>query len=162
LKWRTGVIVIRRVGGTLPFDCERVFDLAADIECYPQYLAGWVSARIQKRESNLCYVEQVVGFGPVRLQFASIAALHRPERIDVTSTDALFRHFSLSWLILPARPFGSCIGVAIEIEMKSRLLQRIVNQIVPGAVDDIVAAFEARAHRIYAGCSGQSPGIDIR
>ena len=146
----TLAIVIKRVGRTLPFDCGQVFDLAADIESYPQYFTGWVSARIQKRESNLCYVEQVVGFGPVRLRFASIAALYRPERIDVTSTDASFRHFSLSWLIVPARPSGCCISIAIEIELQSRLLQQIVNRLLPGAVDDIIAAFEARAHRIYA------------
>ena len=146
----TLAIVIKRVGRTLPFDCGQVFDLAADIESYPQYFTGWVSARIQKRESNLCYVEQVVGFGPVRLRFASIAALYRPERIDVTSTDASFRHFSLSWLIVPARPSGCCISIAIEIELQSRLLQQIVNRLLPGAVDDIIAAFEARAHRMYA------------
>jgi coenzyme Q-binding protein COQ10 len=146
----TLAIVIKRVGRTLPFDCGQVFDLAADIESYPQYFTGWVSARIQKRESNLCYVEQVVGFGPVRLRFASIAALYRPERIDVTSTDPSFRHFSLSWLIVPARPSGCCISIAIEIELQSRLLQQIVNRLLPGAVDDIIAAFEARAHRICA------------
>jgi coenzyme Q-binding protein COQ10 len=146
----TLAIVIKRVRRTLPFDCGQVFDLAADIESYPQYFTGWVSARIQKRESNLCYVEQVVGFGPVRLRFASIAALYRPERIDVTSTDASFRHFSLSWLIVPARPSGCCISIAIEIELQSRLLQQIVNRLLPGAVDDIIAAFEARAHRMYA------------
>ncbi len=140
----------------LPFDCEQVFDLAADIESYPQYLTGWVSARIQKRESNLCYVEQVVGFGPARLQFASIATLHRPERIDVTSADTSFRHFSLSWLIIPARPSGCCISIAIEIELRSRLLQHIVNQLLSSAVDDIIASFEARAHRIYAVCPASS------
>ncbi len=145
----SGVGVIRRVGKVLPFDCEQVFDLAADIECYPQYLTGWVSARIQKRESNLYYVDQVVGFGPMRLQFASLAALHRPERIEVTSSDATFRHFSLSWLIVPAHPSGCRIGITAEIELRSRLLQRIVNQLLPAAVDDIIAAFEARAHRIY-------------
>jgi hypothetical protein len=67
-----------------------VFDLAADIECYPQYLTGYISARIQRRDSNLCYVEQVVGFGPIRLQFASIAALHRPERIDVAASGGYY------------------------------------------------------------------------
>ena len=145
-----GTSVIRKVGRTLPFDCAQVFDLAADIESYPEYLTGWVSARIQKRESNLCYVEQVVGFGPVRLQFASIAALHRPERIDVTSTDASFRHFSLSWRIIPAPVSGCCIGITMELELRSRLLQHIVNRLLPVAVDDIIAAFEARAHRKYA------------
>jgi coenzyme Q-binding protein COQ10 len=154
--------VIKRVGRTLPFDCEQVFDLAADIECYPEYLTGYVAARITKRDANVCYVEQVVGFGPVRLQFTSVAALHRPERIDVTSTDASFRHFSLSWLIVPASPSGCRIGITTEIELRSRLLQQIVKQLLPAAVDDIIAAFEARAHHKYAGRSGRSPRIDIR
>jgi ribosome-associated toxin RatA of RatAB toxin-antitoxin module len=73
-----------------------------------------------------------------------------------------FRQFSLSWLIVPARPSGCCIGIAIKIELQSRLLQQIVNQLLRSTVDDVIDAFEARAHRIYSGCPGRSPGIDIR
>jgi ribosome-associated toxin RatA of RatAB toxin-antitoxin module len=75
--------MIEKVGGALPFGCEQVFDLAADIERYPEFLKWWISARIQKRESNICHVEQVLGLEPIRLQFASAAVLHRPERIDM-------------------------------------------------------------------------------
>ncbi len=141
--------MIEKAGGTLPFSCEQVFDLAADIERYPEFLTWWISARIQKRESNVCYVEQVLGFGPIRLQFASAAVLHRPERIDVTSTDLPFRRYGLSWLIA-AIPAGCRISVVAEIELRSGFLQHVVNQFLPTAVDDIVTAFEARAHAIYA------------
>jgi coenzyme Q-binding protein COQ10 len=138
-------IVIEKVGRTLPFSCEQVFDLAADIERYPEFLKGWISVRIKKQESNICYVEQVLGLGPVRLQFASRAVLRRPERIDVTSTDPAFRHFSLSWLIAAIPPNDCRLSIAAELELQSGFLQRVVDELLPAAVDDIIAAFEARA-----------------
>jgi coenzyme Q-binding protein COQ10 len=141
--------VIEKVGATLPFGCEQVFDLAADIERYPEFLKWWISARIQKRESNIYYVEQVLGLGPMRLQFASTAVLHRPERIDVTSTDLPFRHFSLSWLVVAVPSAGCRISVAAELELRSGFLQHVVNQFLAGAVDDIISAFEARAYSIF-------------
>jgi coenzyme Q-binding protein COQ10 len=141
--------VINESGGILPYTCEQAFDLAADIERYPEFLRGWISARLLRRESNVCYVDQVVGLGPVRLQFTSRAVLHRPERIDVTSTEAPFRLFSLSWRISPVASAACRVGVVAEIELQSKITQRIVNQIMPAAMDDIIAAFAARAHRVY-------------
>jgi coenzyme Q-binding protein COQ10 len=145
-----GRLMIERFGRTLPFSCQQAFDIAADIERYPEFLRWWISARIQKRESNICYVEQVLGLGPIRLPFASTAVLHRPERIDITSTDLLFRHFSLSWLVATLPSAGCRISIATEVELQSGFLQHVVNQFLPGAVDDIISAFEARAHSICA------------
>jgi coenzyme Q-binding protein COQ10 len=142
--------VIKKASGVLPFSCEQVFDLAADIERYPEFLRGWISARIQKRESNICYVAQVVGLGPIRLQFTSKAVLYRPERIEVTSAEAPFRRFSLSWLVAAVPPVGCRVSVAAEIELESKLMRTIVNQFLPAAVDDVITAFEARARRMYA------------
>jgi coenzyme Q-binding protein COQ10 len=142
--------MIERFGRTLPFSRQQAFDIVADVERYPEFLRWWISARIQKRESNICYVEQVLGLGPVRLQFASMAVLHRPERVDVTSTDLQFRHFSLSWLVATIPSAGCRISIAAELELQSEFLQHVVNQLLPGAVDDIISAFEARAHSICA------------
>ena len=69
---------------TLPFTCEQIFDLAADIERYPEFLPGWISARILSRAVDQLEVEQVLGIGPARVQFRSRAVLHRPKQIAVT------------------------------------------------------------------------------
>lgn len=145
------ICVINRAGAILPFTCEQAFDVAADIERYPEFLRGWVSARIRRRESNVCYVDQVIGFGPIEWRFASKAVLHRPERIEVTSTEAPFRLFSLSWLIAPLPCVGCRVSVAAEVELQSRITQQIVNRILPAGIEDVIAAFEARARRMYAG-----------
>jgi coenzyme Q-binding protein COQ10 len=146
--------MIEKVSGVLPFSCEQMFDLAADIERYPEFLTGWISARIQKRESNICYVDQVVGLGPVRLQFTSKAVFHRPQRIEVTSTEAPFRQFRLAWLVAAVPSAGCRVSVAADIVLQSDIMQHIVRRILPTAVEDIVTAFEARARRLYARPAG--------
>jgi coenzyme Q-binding protein COQ10 len=148
-----------RASGILPYSPAQMFDLAADIERYPEFLTGWVSARIRDREGNTCHVDQVVGFGPVRLKFASTAVLQPSRRIDVSSTDTRFRKYSLSWLIEEAPTRGCQVSVAVDLELKSGLLQRVVSRLLPAAVDDIVAAFRARAHALYAEPQGHCPVI---
>jgi coenzyme Q-binding protein COQ10 len=137
-------MIISTPGRVLPFSCAQMFDLAADIERYPQFLRGWISARIIRRRPDGCDVDQVLGLGPVRLRFTSRATFARPDRIEVSSSEAPFRHFSLVWRIDAAG--GGCrVGVTADVTMLSRLLQHVVDGALPAAVDDIVAAFEARA-----------------
>jgi coenzyme Q-binding protein COQ10 len=142
-------LVIEKVGRVLAYSREQVFDLAADIERYPDFLRWWITARIRKRESNICYVDQVLGLGPVRVQFASKAVLCRPERIDITSSDAPFRRFSLSWLVEARPPTGCRVSIVADLELRSRFLQRVADQVLAASVVDIIAAFEARARSLY-------------
>ncbi len=141
--------MIQRIGAILPYSCEQVFDMAADIERYPEFLQWWISAHIQERQKNVCHVEQEIGLGPVRLKFLSKAVLNRPRRIDVTSTDETFRKYELSWLITALAPLGCQISVTADVELTARLLMPVVRRMLPGAVDDIILAFNARAHVLY-------------
>lgn len=128
---------------------EQAFDIAADIERYPEFLKWWISAKVTQRDLHICCVEQEVGVGSVRLRFASTAALERPERIIVTSTDAPFRCLKLSWACA-AVPLGGCqIRVAASVELRSGFLQLAVNPFLAAVVEDVVAAFEARALALY-------------
>lgn len=127
---------------------EPLFDLAADVERYPEFLRWWAAARIRKREANVYYTDQIIGLGPVRVRFGSTAVLHRPERIDVTSDEPPFRRFSLSWLFEPQPGAGCRVTFIIEMELRSRMLERLVNQVLPVTVADVIAAFEARARTL--------------
>ena len=138
----------------MPFSCEQMFDLAADIERYPEFLRGWISARIRKREPTIFEVDQVIGLGPIRLQFTSKAVLSRPQRIEVTSAEAPFRQFRMTWSIAevapaPAASAACRVSVAADIELRSLLMQRVAEQMLPAAVDDVITAFEARARQLY-------------
>jgi coenzyme Q-binding protein COQ10 len=134
----------------LPYGPERLFDLAADVERYPEFLRWWIKAQIRKREADVYYTDQVLGLGPVRVSFGSKTVLRRPERIDVTSDEPPFRWFHLSWRFA-SLPDGGCqVRLAADVDFRSHLLQRLVDRILPATIDEIIASFERRAHRLYA------------
>lgn len=133
----------------VPLTCEQAFDIAADIERYPEFLPCWISARITRREANICYVDQEVGFGAARLRFGATAVMQRPVRIDVTSTDKSFRHFTLTWLIESTPAEGCRVILAASVQLQSSLLQYAVAAFLPAAIEDIIMAFEQRACALY-------------
>lgn len=133
----------------LPYTCEQLFDLAADVERYPEYLRWWIAARIRKRETDAYCTDQVLGFGPIRVSFGSRTVLQRPTRIDVTSKDFPFRQFKLSWNFASLGGTGCRVSLTAEFELRSFVLQGILDRALPGATADIIAAFEARAHSLY-------------
>lgn len=133
----------------MPFAREQVFDIAADIERYPEFLPWWISARIASRAAQSCHVEQVLGFGPLRLPFTTTATFWRPERIDVSSSDAPFRHYQLCLQFDASAPDACRLSVASVVELESAVLQRIADRLVPRSIDRIVLAFADRARSVY-------------
>jgi coenzyme Q-binding protein COQ10 len=77
----------------LPYGRARLFDLAADVERYPEFLRWWISARIWRRRTDVYYTDQVVAFGPLRVGFRSKTILRRPARIEVVSDEPPFSGF---------------------------------------------------------------------
>jgi coenzyme Q-binding protein COQ10 len=133
----------------LPFAREQVYDIAADVERYPEFLPWWICAHVTSRDAQGCHVNQVLGFGPLRLPFATTAIFRRPERIDVSSSDPPFRQYRLS-LQFDAPSAGACrLSVASTVELESAVMQRIADRLLPRSIDQIVLAFSARARSVY-------------
>jgi coenzyme Q-binding protein COQ10 len=142
-------MLTEKAGRLLPFTPAQVFDVVADIERYPDFLPWWLSVSIRQRQLDICDVEQVLGRGPVRVQFASRAVLARPERLDITSSDLLFRQFTLCIRVVPNPPVGSSLSISARVELRSFMLQQILRRLLANSIDDILAAFEERAHSLY-------------
>ncbi len=140
--------MITRKDTCLPFAAETLFGIAADIERYPDFVTGWISAQILRHDDHSCRVDQVLGFGPVRIRFWSDAVFQRPSRIEVTSRQAPFRFFSLTWQFDPAADGGCLVSVAADLQLQSRTLQHVVDHLLPQSVEDIMAAFAARAREL--------------
>lgn len=133
----------------LPYTAEQLFDLAADVERYPEFVPGWVAARVLKREGNVYYTDQVIRFAMMRKRFGSKTILQRPERIDVTSSDGTIGDLHLTWLF-NALPDGGCqVSLAADLELRSQLIQDLFDRAVGRTVGSIMSAFEARARRLY-------------
>ncbi len=133
----------------LPWSCHQLFDLAADVESYPDYLPGWTSVRIVERRDQWLRVEQQLGLKLLRQPFISTATLERPERIEVRSNDGPFRHLQLEWKFKEAGSQRCKVSLRIELELNNSFLEPMVNTLFDLAAADIMSRFEIRAHRLY-------------
>ncbi len=132
----------------LPYPPEQLFDIAADVERYPEFLPWWIAARVRDRHGEVYDTDQVVGLGVFRQRFTSKTVLRRPERIEVTSKERRFSRFELAWAFDPL-PEGSCrVSPTVDLELRSWFLQALLSRTLAGAVEDIVSAFEERAGRL--------------
>ena len=134
----------------LLYSPEQLFDLAADVERYPEFLPGWVAARILHREGNVYYTEQILGVGTFRQRFRSETFLQRPERIIVTSTDRVMQDFEMEWTFESWSDNGCRVTARVRLELRSKVAQALFDRLISRSVGSIMQAFEARAHRMLA------------
>jgi coenzyme Q-binding protein COQ10 len=123
---------------------ERIFDMVADVERYPDFLPLWREARIYERRTNVYWTEQTVGLGPVRESFRTKTTLQKPLRIEIVSTDDLFANFFISWDFHPVGR-GCRASIALVWEMRSQKMQRAIDLLLSQAARSMVVAFEKRA-----------------
>ncbi len=126
-----------------------MFDLVADIDKYPEFLPWCVGARIRRREGNEVVADLAIGFKMYRERFTSHVVLTRPDRIHVTYSDGPFRYLNNEWRFTPTEDGGCLIDFYVDFEFKSKLLQHVIEMLFNEAVKRMVAAFEARARKLY-------------
>ncbi len=141
----------------LPYASAILFDLAADLERYPQYVPGWISVQVSSREPEVCRAEQVVGFGPVQMRFRTEARLHRPEHIEVTSADPRFTRFRLLWRFENAGAGACQVALGVELELRSPFLQGWMERAGAGTAADVLVAFERRALQLHGPAAVDRP-----
>jgi coenzyme Q-binding protein COQ10 len=128
---------------------DRLFDLVADVERYPEFLTLWQEAHICGRDGNVYQTEQTVGLGPIREQFRTRTTLNRPDSIDITSDDATFRRFDIRWDF--ADLGRRCrIAITLQWEMRSLPLQLAIELTLPQVGQMMIDAFAERARQTAA------------
>jgi len=133
----------------LPYRIGQLFELVADVERYPEFVPGWTAARIREGGRGVYRAEQTVGFGPVRLTFGTRTVLRRPHRIEVTSDDIRFVGFKLSWTFEPQLDGRCRVRLAAVVRFRSWLLQLAADRALGAMAERTLAAFEARAGKLY-------------
>ena len=137
---------VRRI---LPFRPDQLFDLVAEVERYPEFVPWWVAARITGREGDSYRTDQVVRFALLRRRFVTETHLFHPARIEVTSNDRGFRRFHIGWTFDPGPQGGCDVGLTMRLELARRPAQEVLARVMSNAPERLVAAFEARARRVY-------------
>jgi coenzyme Q-binding protein COQ10 len=133
----------------LPYTAEQMFDLAADIERYPEFLPHWPRATIRSRERDVLHVSQEIDLGLRRFCFDSRAVLQRPSHLHIDSTSGPFRRLSIDWRFTPGGEGGCLTALTVEIEMRSVLLEAFAGGLMQMLTQEIIERFRGRAAVLY-------------
>lgn len=133
----------------LPYRAERLFDLAADVERYPEFLPHWSVVTIRAREGDRLIVDQELDLGIQRLRFTSQASLRRPERLQIRSSQPPFRTMLIDWRFRSMGAAGCLISLDVEFNMRSLLLEAAAGQLMRLMTGDFFSRFCRRAHALY-------------
>ncbi len=147
-------MTIHRETLELPYRPDDLFDLAADVGRYPEFITWIQSLKMmdQQEEPNRfrCRAEATVGFKGFRETFVTDVDARKGElAIDVTLVRGPFRKLKNMWRFAPG-PKGARVAFEIQFEFRNFVLQALADANKVYAVKRVIDAFVSEAGRRYS------------
>ncbi|MBX7493123.1 type II toxin-antitoxin system RatA family toxin [Qipengyuania sp. 1NDW9] len=133
----------------LPYSCEQMFDLVADVAKYPEFLPWVVATRIRSDSESEMTADMLVGFKAIREKFTSRVIKNRPDHIEVFYVDGPLKDLDNNWRFT-CLPDGGCeIDFCVDFTFRNAMFERLAGQYFDRAFRKMVEAFEKRADELY-------------
>ena len=137
------------------YSSDKMFDLVADIDNYPDFIPwcsnALVTSRQKKKEDDIevLMADMSISFKIFRETFSSRVILYPlSKEITVEYIDGPFKFLSNRWIFTSSND-GCIINFNVEFEFKSRMMQSLIGLVFQEAMRRIVHSFEERADRLY-------------
>jgi coenzyme Q-binding protein COQ10 len=148
-------VTIHRETLELPFRPEDLFDLASDVERYPEFISWLKSLKVSDHRvedgRTRCRAEATVGFKGFHETFVTDVDARRDSlAIDVGLVRGPFRKLRNTWRFAPSGE-GSRVDFLIEFEFRNFVLQALADANKAYAVRRVIDSFVKEAGRRYAG-----------
>lgn len=132
----------------LPVD--RLFDVVADVESYPDFVPLIRAARVLRRDAAAYETEQTLAVGVLEHRFRTRTQLSRPQAISIVSQDRSFCRFDIRWNFAPLADDRCQVDFALDCELRSLFLMPVLQLLILPMAGGMVSAFERRAHLLAA------------
>lgn len=140
----------------LPYSCEQMFDLVADVDKYPEFLPWVVATRVRADSATEMTADMLVGFKAIREKFTSRVTKDRPRAILVHYVDGPLRDLDNSWTFEPDGENACQIDFSVDFTFKNRVFEALAGQYADRAFRKMVDAFETRADELYGRSSSSA------
>ena len=138
-------------------ECERIYDVVADVERYPEFVPGWHEVRVLHKDDAGLLVEQRLGLGFVSTWVRSQALLRRPQSIVVQPADERASGLHLEWRFERCVTGGCHVALHIYGQSSSRMLALALDAVVDQVGRRFVELFAARSAALHgAPCTPNS------
>lgn len=142
----------------LPYTCEQMFDLVADVGSYEEFLPWVVATRVRQDSETEMVADMLVGFKALREKFTSRVEKRRPEFLQVHYVDGPMRDLDNVWHFRPV-PEGCEIDFCVDFTFKNRVFEAMAGQYFDRAFRKMMNAFEQRADALYGNSSSSAKSV---
>lgn len=133
------------------YSAEQMFDLVNDIEHYPEFMQGCVSAQVLSQSDTELVGELRLAKAGISQQFTTKNTLLRPERIDMSLVEGGFKNFAATWAFDALTENACKVSLSMEFEFKSGLMGFAAEKLFSSSANNLVDAIVQRAHEVYGG-----------
>jgi len=133
------------------YSAEQMFDLVNDIEHYPEFMRGCVSAKVLSQSDTELVGELRLSKAGISQQFTTKNLLFRPERIELSLLEGSFTQFTSQWSFDALTANACKISLSMEFEFKSGLMGFAAEKLFSSSANNLVDAIVQRAHEVYGG-----------
>lgn len=142
----------------------KMFELAADVERYPEFLPLCEALTVKERRptetGEVIVADMRVAYKAFRETFTSRVLLDRVALvIDTEYLHGPFRHLENRWQFVPDGADACMVDFSIAYAFRSRLFELAAGAVFDAAFRKFAAAFERRADDLYG---TQSAGSETR
>lgn len=134
----------------LPYSAERMYELVADIDRYPEFLPWCRRAGIiddSDPEAVKAFIE--IAKGAVGKRFTTLNRMQPGKIIEMNLLDGPFKHLRGYWRFEPLQDDACKVWLDMDFEFSNRLVAVAFGPIFNQAVNTLVDAFVERAAQVY-------------
>ncbi|WP_324827365.1 type II toxin-antitoxin system RatA family toxin [Qipengyuania zhejiangensis] len=142
----------------MPYTCEQMFDLVADVANYPKFLPWVIATRIRSDSDTEMTADMLVGFKAIREKFTSRVEKQRPNHIEVFYVDGPLKDLDNNWRFTAVE--GGCeVDFCVDFAFRSAIFEALAGQYFDRAFRKMVGAFEKRADDLYGSSSSSAHSV---
>ncbi|MEY3969273.1 MAG: hypothetical protein RL617_286 [Pseudomonadota bacterium] len=149
-------VVVKSV--LVPYSCQEMFDLVANIEAYPAFLPWCGGSSVQTEPDGSILAEVVIAFKGVQQRFTTRNENQPHRRIDMRLHKGPFQALAGHFEFLPIGEERACrIQFNLEYQFSSKVLEKLIGPVFNAIAQSFVDAFVTRAEALYSDRPQQTP-----
>lgn len=134
---------------TLPYSDEKLYNLVADIESYPEFVPWCSDAKIIEKSRDIIIADLFVDFKAITGKYTSKVKLDFDNKeISVEAVKGLFEYLNQSWKFIQ-NDNNTKIEFAIDFKVKNPFLNKVLGLVFDQACTKMIKAFKNHADRLY-------------
>ncbi len=131
------------------FSAQQMFDLVNDIENYPKFMKGCVSAKILEQTDQQLVGKLCLKRAGLSQEFTTRNKLDAPRSITMELVQGNFSNFHARWEFFPLAETACKVTLQMEFEFKSGLLDMALEKLFSSSANSLVDALVERAKLVY-------------